>query len=309
MPLWHIRLFGQLCVIHEGRSLEGLDASPAQELLCYLLLHRLEQHSRETLATTLWGDAPTSKSKKRLRQTLWQLQKALHARDEHHLGDIVAVEGDWIRLATNEDLWLDVAQFEEKFALCKGVPGRELDQDRVQALRAATHLYRGDLLHGWYQDWCLCERERLQDMYLAMLDKLMAHAESSREYETAIADGVQILRYNRAHERTHRRLMRLYYLADDRTAALRQYDQCVTALNDELGVRPAKQTVAVYAQIRADCLDGVTSYGALGEVPETAAAQSSVPGRLDDLQRVLVSLHNQMTKALSEMEELLTDPR
>jgi len=26
-------------------------------------------------------------------------------------------------------------------------------------------LYQGDLLEGWYQDWLLCERERLQNMF------------------------------------------------------------------------------------------------------------------------------------------------
>jgi hypothetical protein len=79
-------------------------------------------------------------------------------------------------------------------------------------------------------------------------------------------------------------------------------------LNDELGVRPAKQTMAVYAQIRADCRDSLTTLGVLGELREEASARSLVPGRLDDLRRVLVSLHNQMGKALSEMEELLTRP-
>ena len=35
-------------------------------------------------------------------------------------------------------------------------------------------LYRGDLLTGWYQDWCLIERERYQCMFVSLLDKLMA---------------------------------------------------------------------------------------------------------------------------------------
>jgi two-component SAPR family response regulator len=91
-------------------------------------------------------------------------------------------------------------------------------------------LYHGDLLEDWFQDWCLYERERLQNIYLAALDKLMDYCEASRDYDAGLAYGTRILRHDLARERTHRRLMRLYYLAGDRTSALRQYDRCVQIL-------------------------------------------------------------------------------
>jgi len=40
-------------------------------------------------------------------------------------------------------------------------------------LQEAVRLSYADLLEGWYQDWCLYERERLQNIYLLILDKLM----------------------------------------------------------------------------------------------------------------------------------------
>ena len=46
--------------------------------------------------------------------------------------------------------------------------------------------------------------------------------------------------------------MRLYYLANDRTRALRQYKQCVITLHTELGVKPAKKTDDIYALIIED---------------------------------------------------------
>jgi hypothetical protein len=44
----------------------------------------------------------------------------------------------------------------------------------------------------------------------------------------------------------------MLYQAGDRAAALRQYERCVTALAEELDVKPSKRTVAVYECIRAD---------------------------------------------------------
>jgi DNA-binding SARP family transcriptional activator len=70
--------------------------------------------------------------------------------------------------------------------------------------------------------------------------------------------GEKILYYDRARERTHRRMMRLHYLAGDRTSALRQYQKCVTILQEELEVKPAESTRLIYEKIRADKLDSLT---------------------------------------------------
>ena len=113
-------------------------------------------------------------------------------------------------------------------------------------------LYKGDLLDGWYQDWCLFERERLLQMHLAMRDALMNHYERQRAYNKAIQHGMSILSYDCAREHTHRQLIRLHYLVGNRTAALRQYDRCRIALKEELDVKPAQRTTQLYMQARND---------------------------------------------------------
>jgi hypothetical protein len=40
----------------------------------------------------------------------------------------------------------------------------DLNEAQAQLLKDAVNLYCGDLLEGWYQDWCLFERERLQSI-------------------------------------------------------------------------------------------------------------------------------------------------
>jgi hypothetical protein len=44
----------------------------------------------------------------------------------------------------------------------------------------------------------------------------------------------------------------LHYLAGDRTGALRQYEHCIAALKEELGVNPSRHTVALCEQMRLD---------------------------------------------------------
>ena len=255
MSILRIQLFEKFCVRRNEQVLDGFDARKVQELFCYLLLHRDHSLPRETLAGLLWPETTTAQSKKNLRQTLWQLQTALGSQIESTYNRLLLVEPDWVQLNSEANLWLDVAVFEQAYNLAQKIPGQQLDSSIAQLLIETVQLYQGPLLEGWYQDWCLLERERLQSMYLAMLDKLMSYCEVQHDYETGLLYGMRIMCYDRARERTHRRMMRLYYLIGDRAEALRQYERCAAALEEELGISPSKSTIAIYKQIQADQLD------------------------------------------------------
>jgi DNA-binding SARP family transcriptional activator len=255
MATLSVRLFGTLQIERDDAPVYGLDVRKSQELLCYLLLHRDHLYPRETLAGLLWGDASTAQARKCVRQALWQLQAALGGPTEPARQRVILSTADAIQINQTATLWLDVAELEQTFALVKGRSGEELDAPTAELLRTTTRLYQGDLLEGWYQDWCIYERERLQNMYLALLDKLMAYAEAHHAYDDALASGEQILRYDRAHERTHYRMMRLHFLAGDRAAALRQYQRCAATLEEELAVKPSQRTIELQRQIKADRLD------------------------------------------------------
>jgi two-component SAPR family response regulator len=147
---------------------------------------------------------------------------------------------------------LDVAVFEDAFKNMQGMKGRDLDKKQVSVIQFAVECYRGELLEGWYQDWCINERERLQYFYLVLLDKLMDYCEVKQKYEDGLIYGEKILQYDHARESTHRRLMNLYYLSGDRTAALRQYEKCISALREELDVEPAHSTCSLKELIAKD---------------------------------------------------------
>lgn len=250
-----VRLFGRFSIQRDDRVIESQIPSKVQELFSYLLLHRSRPLSREAVAALMWRDTFNAQPKKNLRQALWQLHAAVEAQIDRGEPEVLVVEADWVHVNPACGYWLDVAVFEDAVDASAGISGDRLDPDRLQALIAAAGLYRGDLLEGCYQDWCLFERERLQNAYLAILDKLMVRCLATGEHEAGIAYGKRVLRVDRAHERTHRRLMRIQYLDGDRTAALAQYERCVTALREELGVEPAQRTTALYEQIRMDRLE------------------------------------------------------
>lgn len=250
MPSLNVSLFGKFHISYDNRLLLGFDGAKIQELFCYLLLFRDRPHPRETLADLLWSNSV--QSRKNLRKALWQLQTALDVEVNLNSQDFLSIESDWIQLNSHTRLWLDAAVLEQSFQQVQDLPGSQLDPAATQTLQAVIDHYQGDLLECCYADWCLLERERYRHMYLAILDKLMAYCEVSQQYAAGISYGEIALRYDRARERTHRRLMRLFHFSGYRTEALRQYARCVRALAEELGVEPTQQTQQLYEQIRVD---------------------------------------------------------
>jgi DNA-binding SARP family transcriptional activator len=297
-------LFGRFCVQRGTQVLPGFEVRKVQELLSYLLLHRGHPHSREVLAGLLWGDSSTEQSKKYLRQALWQLQTALDVPKGGINSPVLLVEPEWVDLDPKRELWVDAGLLEEAFASVEGIPSQTVDAQSARAMQEAVQLYRGDLLEGCYLDWCVNERARLQTIYLILLDKLMGYCEARREYEAGLDYGMRILGYDRASERTHRRLMRLHYLAGDRRAALRQYHRCVAALDEELDVRPSERTEAFYEQIRADRLESAPATMAeAGTTPEpTSEPLSAVLGCLNQVVAVLTDLQQQVQQHIAAVD-------
>lgn len=291
MPMLEVSLFGRLCVRRNGQVVEGVEARKVQELLCYLLLHRDASLSRETLAGVLWPDTTTAQAKKYLRQTLWQLQSLLGSQPGPIHNRMLLVQPEQIQLNPEADLWVDVAVFEQAFASVQQLAGQDLNRCQVETLQHAAELSQKPLLEGWYEDWCLRERERLQTMYLVLLDKLMDYSEAHHIYEMGLSYGRRSLYHERTRESTHRRLMRLHYQAGDRASALRQYEHCAAILDEDFGVKPSRQTTALYQAILTDQL----------EEPRLRDKPSIVP---DGINLLPLEVFSSLTELLAFLKEL-----
>ena len=306
MEILRVRLLGQLHIQRGEQVVTNLLPPKLQELFCYLLLFRDRPHQRETLASLLCSTSSTTQSKRNLRQALWQLQSSAAIRDDAGHSDLFLVDARWIQLNPTANLWLDVQALDQAYSRSEGMAGLVLDATQIQALHDAVELYQGDLLEGCFQDWCFHERERLQNIYLCVLEKLMDHCEVYGQYEAGLAYGARVLQYDGARERTFRRLMRLHYLAGERSAAMRQYDHCVKTLRRELDVTPSARTVALYQQVRKGHLKVMTrrptSQSRPSEAPEPE--RSEMLRQLRQMQRDLDHLQEQLGDAIRKAEQV-----
>lgn len=243
--------FGKFEISHGETPLTRIRSEKSLELLAFLLAKRT-RHSRESLASVIWGDyASSEQARKYLRNTLWQLQKKLNPVLEEN-GQLLLTDGRTVSINPDYPIWTDIEEFERTYNEVRDVGGDHLSSDQVKRLRYAVDLYKGAFLEGWFAEWCIVYRERSMHLALLMLDKLMENALESGEFESGILYGERILAYDRAREVTHRNLMKLFYLSGDRTSALRQYQLCEAILRDELEITPSERTRAVLESIRDD---------------------------------------------------------
>lgn len=297
MSDWNIQLFGEPNIRCHGNPWVKPDSSIAQEIFLFLLSHRRTVHSRESLASLLWSECSTEQSKKNLRQTLWRLRSADALPVEMKQTLLISIDKDHIQLNPEIDFVIDTEVFEQIYREVKSRP--TVDEELAQRLREAAQLYRGEFLEGYWNDWCLFERERFQNMYLAMMDKLIEWSISQENFEEGLDYGEKILQLDPASERAHQQMMRLHHLSGNRTAALRQFERCVKQLKEELDVNPSASTLKILSQIRADGVDTTIHES------QISLSLPQLSGRLRQFQLRLSELQKQIQKDIELVEHLL----
>jgi DNA-binding SARP family transcriptional activator len=247
-----IRLFGRFEVAFGRDAGTSFKSTKATEVFSYLSLNSARPSCRETLAATLWPDSTATQHRKYLRQALWQIHQLLPQDCLPNEPNLLLSDPNWLQLNPAAVALTDVAKLECACAATIDKDAESLDDSQFALLAKSASLYRGMLLEEVESDWCRIDRERLQNLYVSMIEKLMAACELREAFELGISLGQRVLAIDRARERTHRRLMRLYNRLGDRTAALRQFQSCTQFLHDDLAVEPSQRTLLLYTKICDD---------------------------------------------------------
>jgi DNA-binding SARP family transcriptional activator len=242
-----LRFLGTLDLRHGDQGLPKPPTQKSQALLAYLVLHRHQPQLRDRLVGLFWGERPERRARRCLSTALWRIRRCLPD-DGLILSDPHTVQFD-----PQCDLWLDAATFETQAC-----------HDDIASLRSAVSLYRGDFLDGFYDDWIINERYRLETLYHEALARLMLCHERGGDHNGALATALRLLNHDPLREDAHRLSMRAYCRLGQRNTALEQYGRCHEIILEELSAEPMAETTELYQAI----LDGRFEVGpAPGDPP------------------------------------------
>lgn len=232
-----VRLLGQFDVRMDGKKI-AIPTRAGQSLFAYLILNAGAPQRREKLAGTFWPETSDENARRNLRQELWRARKALSAHSPSEEEYLVAEEIS-ITFDSNADYWLDVAQFERTDA----------NQNSASEQMQQLSLYRGGLLPGFYDDWVVLERERLQALYEQRLQQLLEHLIAAQLWTAVLEWSEKWIALGQTPEPAFRALMLAYGARGDTAKLVSTFERCREALAKEVGVDPSDQTRELYEKL------------------------------------------------------------
>lgn len=242
-----IFLFGNVQLLAREVPVPEFPTRKAKALFGFLVLNpRL--FARETLAGSFWPDASEERARASLHTEMWRIRQAFKHADLDPDGFLIS-RADGVGFNHASPHWSDVRAFEAGLKAGLSCDSDSVDDAILERLAEAVALYRGDLMDGLYDDWCLVRREALRAQLLAALDFLMRHRMARLEWTHALEYGQRLLAQEPLLEDAHRAVMRCHYFVGNRPAALRQFAACARLLRNELGIEPMEETRRLYGSM------------------------------------------------------------
>jgi DNA-binding SARP family transcriptional activator len=199
--------------------------SGPQHLIALLALNG--RCARTHAAATLWPDCTDGVAAARLRAVLWRLR-------HRHTGVPPLLEIGDSSLALADEVAVDVHRFLDCAESLIREPERETEDAAVAILHSA------ELLPGWYDDWVLAARERLQYLRLGALDALAARRRLQHRSHEALQAARAAISIEPLHESAHRTIVQTHLDNGDLVEAVKHYQKFEAMLNRELGLPPSE---------------------------------------------------------------------
>ncbi|MBN1248847.1 MAG: AAA family ATPase [Anaerolineae bacterium] len=242
-----IRLFGGFAVTRDGEPVTGFDSNKVRALLAYLAVEADHAHRRDSLAALLWPDYPDSSARTNLRNALANLRTVIGDREAEP--SFLWITRDTLQFNTESNHWLDVAIVTQALAKADSLPTSDLI--------AAADAYIGDFLAGFtlddavgFDDWTATTREGLRRQVLDLLGIVADRLQTEGKPQRALTYAQRRVDLEPWLEAAQQQLIRLLAATGRRSAALRQYRDCVRVLEAELGAEPSAEVVALFEELR-----------------------------------------------------------
>lgn len=214
-----LTLLGKFTLTRDDQII-GLRSKKAQALLVYFALTG-KVHSREHLATLLWGDRFDDQARRSLRQALHALRKAV--------GPDVLVGEDDLRLA-DQTLLVDADT---------GTSGELLLPD----FRTGEEQF---------DTWLAVERTRFTRELIARHIQAAEDEQANQKHDAALLLYQKAFVLDPLSEKTLRCILDLLLQGDRRADGVAVFEAFRTRMKTELDVEPSRETLALMARLRTE---------------------------------------------------------
>lgn len=251
-------LLGHFEIHLNGTRVSTFNYNKMSALLAYLAVESKRPHMRETLSELFWPDRANGVARANLRKALSDIRQAIQ--DHQAPSPLLEITVSKVQVNLASDFLLDIDSFERHIRTTRA----HIHENLVSCpfcmaqLKTATELYRGDFLEGLnfneeagLQEWLQSHRRYYFRQQMEALQHLANYHQNLSHYDLANHYASSQLKMDPLIESAHRQIMYLLAIAGWRSTAIEQYHICRRNLDNELGIKPEPETVALFEQIKA----------------------------------------------------------
>lgn len=210
---WELRLHGEPSAL--GRREE--------RLISLLALHG--RAPRPKVAGLLWPESSDEHAMTNLRAAVWRTRQATDG----------ILESDRTTLWLRDDVAVDVDRLGQYAAAVAASPQDYSFADVAQALDC------GDVLPGWYEDWVIFARERMQHVRFRAFEAMARSLLESGRTDDAARAARAALAIEPLHDGMNVVLVSSYLARGSTAEAVRHFRAYRHQLHRELGVTPSRR--------------------------------------------------------------------
>ncbi|MET0133421.1 MAG: AAA family ATPase [Kibdelosporangium sp.] len=243
-----IRLTGLVTIERDDAPARHLSSAQAQVAFVRLAIERAGGTSRDQLADTVWPEGLPDTWASALRSVVSRVRGFISGDDISASPPIVAQGGRYLlRLPAGTVLDLEQAEAEVVQATEAFAAGRYADAERLAA--AAVGCLERPFLPDHEGEWVNSMRERVGELLVSALETASLAASAMQDERNSLRFADEAVRRAPLRESAHRCRMTAHVAAGNRAEALRSYHELRRMLAEELGIDPAPETQAAYADL------------------------------------------------------------
>lgn len=236
-----IRALGAATVHSGDRLLRPEDWTYGKPRELLYLLAGSAPRTKEQIGVALWPGLPAGELRSAFHTALHQLRQALGGR-----GWVVYADGHYA-FDRSRDYWYDVEAFEAELLAARQAASPPAALPHLErALAVYTGDFLADMNAGEWVESRRAELRRAVESALLGAGRLLV---AEKRYREAVDVYLRAVAQDPLLEVAHRELMRCWARVGEPARAIRHYLDLTQLLRDELGVRPAAETTAVFSQL------------------------------------------------------------
>ncbi|MBU2511494.1 hypothetical protein KJ966_09145 [bacterium] len=255
-PELRVECFGRFRVFKGGNEIpvENWKSSKTEQLFKYLVAKADRGYiPRDILIEILWPNETATKCVKRLNVAFTTLRNFLEPeRKPGGTSNYILRQKDAYRIDLGEKGTTDVLEFIQAVTDGEAAIQRHSEDPGIPMeffLKAAS-IRKGDFLENdLYLDWCTEERERLNQVYFSVLQRIIDFYENKGDHLQGLRFADKALTLDPYAEEIYRKIMVFYSGAGNNPMILKTYEKCRFSLEKELNCPLSRETIDLFNRL------------------------------------------------------------